>query len=166
MRIHKLILIISLLFSGVQSGAGEVHPRFAAAEYRLTPAATPEGSDVSGTAEVDLDMDEYLYGHVRDSYEWHITTINGKPVSIPLPVIVISKVGNGAHVFSSHRLEEGEYKGFSIAKSGKFENKIVEKGPDGAEIRPWDFSITKNVLGLMINSALLVLIVRTLVSPS
>ena len=105
--------------------------------------------------EVDLDMDEYLYGHVRDSYEWHITTINGKPVSIPLPVIVISKAGNGAHVFSSHRLEEGEYKGFSIAKSGKFENKIVEKGPDGTEIRPWDFSITKNVLGLMINSSLL-----------
>ena len=51
----------------------------------------------SPSTEVDLDMDEYLYGHVRDSYEWHITTINGKPVSIPLPVIVISKAGGGAH---------------------------------------------------------------------
>ena len=32
----------------------------------------------------ELDMDEYLYGHVLDSYEWHITTIKGHPVSIPL----------------------------------------------------------------------------------
>ena len=89
--------------------------------------------------DVDLDMDEYLYGHVRDSYEWHITTINGKPVSIPLPVIVISRNGNGTHVFSSRHLEDGEYQGFSIASSGKYENKIVEKGPGGSEIRPWDF---------------------------
>ena len=28
--------------------------------------------------DVELDMDEYLFGHVRDSYDWHVTTINGK----------------------------------------------------------------------------------------
>ena len=113
----------------------------------------------SPSTEVELDMDEYLYGHVRDAYDWHITTIKGHHISIPLPVIVISKTGSGAHIFSSKHLEEGEYEGFSIANSGKYENKIVEKGPDGAEIRPWDFSITKNVLGLMINSALLLFII-------
>lgn len=107
-----------------------------------------------------LDMDEYLYGHVRDSYEWHITTINGKPVSIPLPVFVISKAGRGAHVFSSKRLEDGEeYLGFRIASEGKYENKIVETVADGSEVRPWDFSVTKNVLGLLINCALLLFIV-------
>ncbi len=110
--------------------------------------------------EVSLDMDEYLYGHVRDSYEWHITTINGKHLSIPLPVILFSKTGSGFHMFSSRHLEEGgSYKGFHIASSGKYENKIVENGSGGAEIRPWDFSITKNVLGLLINSALLLFIV-------
>ena len=36
----------------------------------------------------EFDMDEYLYGHVGDSYEWHITTVNGKDIAIPLPVIV------------------------------------------------------------------------------
>ena len=61
----------------------------------------------------ELDMDEYLYGHVLDSYEWHITTVNGKPVSIPLPVIVYSRT-TGWHVFSSHHLEEGEYEGFFL----------------------------------------------------
>ncbi len=107
-----------------------------------------------------FDMDEYLYGHVRDSYEWHITTVKGRPVSIPLPVIVASKTGNGFHVFSSKRLEEGEYEGFYIAPAGsRYENKIVERSADGSEVRPWDFSVTKNVAGLMINSALLVLIV-------
>ncbi|MBR5175243.1 MAG: F0F1 ATP synthase subunit A [Bacteroidales bacterium] len=170
MRILKLILVISLAFSSLRSGAGEYSSGLAAGVRRYSAAAElgwtspapdrqPDGTDILATDEVELDMDEYLYGHVRDSYEWHITTINGKPVSIPLPVIVISKSGNGAHIFSSKHLEEGEYKGFSIATSGKYENKIVEKGPDGSQIRPWDLSITKNVLGLMINSALLLIIV-------
>ena len=107
-----------------------------------------------------FDMDEYLYGHVRDSYEWHITTVKGHSVSIPLPVIVASKTGNGFHIFSSKHLEHGEYEGFYIAPAGsKYENKIVERAADGSEIRPWDFSITKNVFGLMINCALLLFIV-------
>lgn len=107
-----------------------------------------------------FDMDEYLYGHVRDSYEWHITTVKGHPVSIPLPVIVVSKTGGGLHVFSSRHLEHGEYEGFHIAPAGsKYENKIVELAADGSEVRPWDFSITKNVLGLLINCALLLFIV-------
>ena len=125
----------------------------------LVILSSPAAVRAQESTDVDLDMDEYLYGHVRDSYEWHITTINGKPVSIPLPVFVISKIGNGTHIFSSKHLEEGEYKGFSISTSGKYENKIVEKGPVGEEIRPWDFSVTKNVLGLMINSAILLFIV-------
>ena len=107
-----------------------------------------------------FDMDEYLYGHVRDSYEWHITTVKGHPVSIPLPVIVASKTGNGFHIFSSKHLEEGEYEGFYIAPAGsRYENKIVERAADGSEVRPWDFSITKNVAGLLINCALLLFIV-------
>ena len=117
------------------------------------------GARAQENSDVDLDMDEYLYGHVRDSYDWHIATIGERHISIHLPVILVSKAGNGAHMFSSRHLEEGGYKGFSIASSGKYEGKVVEKGPGGEEIRPWDFSITKNVLGLLINSAILLFIV-------
>lgn len=107
----------------------------------------------------ELDMDEYLYGHVRDSYEWHITTVNGKPVSIYLPVMVYSKT-SGFHCFSSRHLEEGSYEGFRIAGDDeKHANKIVEDLPDGSVVKPFDFSITKNVLGLIINCALLLWIV-------
>ena len=106
----------------------------------------------------ELDMNEYLFGHVGDSYEWHITTVKGHPVSIPLPVIVRSKT-SGWHVFSSRHLEEGIHEGFYISSSEKNSGKIVELGPSGEEIRPLDLSITKNVAGLMFNSALLVLLV-------
>ena len=106
----------------------------------------------------ELDMNEYLFGHVGDSYEWHITTVRGRPVSIPLPVIVHSKT-SGWHVFSSKHLEEGAHEGFYISSSEKYSGKIVERGPSGEEVRPLDISITKNVAGLMFNSALLVLLV-------
>ena len=111
-----------------------------------------------GSRAADLDMNEYLFGHVGDSYEWHITTVNGHSVSIPLPIIVHSKT-SGWHVFSSRHLEEGEHEGFYISSGGKYNGKIVERGPSGEEVRPLDISITKNVAGLMFNSALLVLLV-------
>ena len=39
----------------------------------------------------ELDMDTYLFSHINDAYSWHITTVNGHHVSIPLPVILYSK---------------------------------------------------------------------------
>ena len=108
--------------------------------------------------EVDLDIQEYLFGHIGDAYEWHITTVNGHPVSIPLPVIVRSKT-RGWHCFSSKHLEEGEHEGFYISSSEKYAGKIVERDASGEEIRPLDLPITKNVLGLMVNSLVLVLLI-------
>lgn len=107
----------------------------------------------------DLDMNEYLFGHVSDSYEWHITTVNDHHVTIPLPVIVHSKT-TGWHMFSSAKLEDGEsHDGFFIAGEGRHEGKVVERQADGSVVRPLDISITKNVLGLMVNSFVLVLLV-------
>ena len=107
----------------------------------------------------DLDMNEYLFGHVGDSYGWHITTVNGHPVSIHLPVIVHSKT-SGWHVFSSKHIEEGEtFEGFRIAGEGEKHNgKIVEDTTQGA-VKPLDISITKNVLGLIVNSLIVLLVI-------
>ena len=124
----------------------------------LLLAVLPLCARAQESDEVDLDIQEYLMGHVGDAYEWHITTVNAKPVSIPLPVILYSKT-SGWHCFSSKHLEEGSHEGFYISTSEKYEGKIVEQNATGEEIRPLDLSITKNVLALLFNSLLLVILV-------
>lgn len=119
------------------------------------PVTALKAAETDG--EGGLDVSEVIFGHIGDSYEWHIVTLGDVPVSIPLPVIV--KSSTGWHVFSSSRLEHGEeYEGLYIAKGGSYDGKIVERNAAGEEVRPIDISITKNVLGLFINSAILVCI--------
>ena len=96
----------------------------------------------------EVSIKELIFEHVGDSYKWHFISYNEKDVSLYLPVIVRSESGTW-HIFSSSRLEKGaSYKGFHIAHEGDYKHKIVEKTGAGAEIRPLDISITKNVLAL------------------
>jgi F-type H+-transporting ATPase subunit a len=105
-----------------------------------------------------FDPSAVIFEHIQDAYWWHITTINDKHVSIYLPVIVYSKA-TGWNVFSSSRLQHGhEYNGFYIASEGDNEGKIVEKKTAGEEIKPIDLSLTKNAAGIMISSAIMLLI--------
>ena len=110
-------------------------------------------SSVLAKAE-DLDIGAVVFDHILDSYEWHITEWKGKPVAIHLPVIIID---HGIHTFNSHKiLETGEYGGYHIApEDAKHEGKIVRA--DGS--KPFDISITKNVLQLFINAILLLVVV-------
>ena len=109
----------------------------------------------------DISVNELVFGHIGDAYEWHIATLGNTVVSIPLPVIVHSSTG--WQVFSSSRLEEGEYEGLYIARGGAYDGKIVERNEAGEEVRPLDISITKNVMGLFINSAVLLVIMMSCV---
>ncbi|MBR6280460.1 MAG: F0F1 ATP synthase subunit A [Bacteroidales bacterium] len=128
-------------------------------KLRLIFAALLALLPLSLRAEEEFDMQSFIFGHIGDAYEWHITEIKGRPVSIPLPVIVHSRT-SGWQCFLSSKLEEGEYRGFHIAPAGsKYEGKVVETGADGSEIRPFDLSITKNVLGLMVGSLLVVILI-------
>ena len=89
----------------------------------------------------EVDVGEILFGHIGDSYGWHITEWNGSHIVIPLPCIVHSSTG--WHLFMSSKLEHGhEYEGLFIAQEGRYEDKIVERGADGQLIRPFDISIT------------------------
>ncbi len=105
-----------------------------------------------------IDVKEIVLGHMSDSYEWHITTWNGHHISIPLPVIVKGQE-SGWQVFSSaefHHSPDGTYNGFYLneAKNGK----IYEHLSNGEDVRPWDLSITKDVVQIWIVVALMALI--------
>ncbi len=99
-----------------------------------------------------FDPGSFIFDHVSDSYEWHILNIKEFHLSIPLPVIVYSKE-SGLHSFWSSKLHQGhsEYKGFRISQTEPNEGKIVEIMEDGTELKPLDFSITKNVFAIFIS---------------
>lgn len=150
-----LALLMCGLWGGLPVGAAE-----GGAMAMQTEAAAASGN-VSGGEANPVDVKGIVFGHIGDAYEWHITSWGDTHVTIPLPIIVYSKM-TGWHVFSSARLEEnnGSYEGLSIAPDGsKYEGKLVEYDAEGKQVRPWDFSITKVVFALLFNSALLVAII-------
>ncbi|MDH6308530.1 F-type H+-transporting ATPase subunit a [Dysgonomonas sp. PFB1-18] len=110
----------------------------------------------------ELNVKELILDHLADSYEWHLTTWGDTHVSIPLPVIVKGET-SGWHVFMSSQFHHGHeaYNGFYIARSGDYKGKIVEKNAAGEEVRPLDFSLTKNATSLIISSILLLIIVMS-----
>lgn len=103
-------------------------------------------------ADEGFDTGAYIMGHIGDSYEWHICTIGETHVSIPLPILAYSE-HSGFHAFMSSNLHHGHqtYQNFGLSHSS---GKLVEY-IDGQEVRPWDFSITKNVAALFISIILI-----------
>ena len=45
-----------------------------------------------------VDVKEIVFGHIGDSYEWHITTWGKTHITIPLPIIVYSST-TGWHFY-------------------------------------------------------------------
>ena len=138
MKLLRLILVIALLVCPVVTGRA--------------------GDGVEHEQSSEIDVGEILFGHIADSYGWHITDWKGKHVTIPLPCIVHSSTG--WHFFMSSKIEHGhEHEGLFIAEEGRYEDKIVERGADGELVRPFDISVTKNVASLMIAAVLLISLV-------
>lgn len=124
----------------------------------LLPVTGSQAFAASGGQE-PFDAPKVIFEHLKDAYEWHITTIGDKHISIPLPVIVYSE-REGWQLFSSSVFHEGEeYNGFYLSRHGDNEGKVVERNAAGNEQRPLlDISITKNVLAIFLNGALLCII--------
>lgn len=99
-----------------------------------------------------LDISEIVLEHLSDSYEWHITTYNGKYLSIPLPIIIRSESTGEWHFCTVHSLP----KGFFFDKN--HHGKIYERLEDGSTVRPIDLSITKAVLQIWIVVIILIIV--------
>lgn len=112
---------------------------------------------------------EFILEHVMDSYGWHITTINDKHISIPLPIILWDQ---GKLVcFSSAQFHHGHnaYKGYALGFTKETSGKIVKlsepyTGPLEKDAvyqfnrNFTDISITKNVCALLISVVILIAI--------
>ncbi|NND78132.1 MAG: F0F1 ATP synthase subunit A [Flavobacteriales bacterium] len=104
--------------------------------------------------------------HILDSHEWHLWDIRDEngvlhPVSVPLPIIFYHK-GHGLQMFMSSKFDHGKasYKGYAM----HHEN-IVYEGEGGHAAQGEDhgsgiidFSITKNVVTILLVALLVILI--------
>ncbi len=127
----------------------------------------------------DFDVNEVLMHHIKDTYEWHILDYVNKNdehvvVSIPFPIILI---GNGQFdIFMSSEFHHGD----KTVKRGNneyilYHEKIYYKSENGnehgieyklndkgekivANAKPLDFSITKNVVGVVLIVIVMLLI--------
>ncbi len=118
-------------------------------------AAHHHGHEPAG----EVNVKDLIFDHLGDAYGWEVPFNHS--VRIPLPIIVWGQ--DGLHCFMSSRVTGGEtYEGFKISTSEEHHGKLVQVLDDGSEYRPWDFSITKNVAGLFISAAIVVLMMMSL----
>lgn len=103
--------------------------------------------------EKGFNASEVIFSHIGDSHYWHLFDWNEHPVSLSLPVIIYHPE-KGMEFFSASKFHHGHesYNGYHIEHGMK--EKIVSE--DGASII--DFSITKNVLSMIISVVLLLVI--------
>ncbi len=94
-------------------------------------------------------ISEMILGHIGDNHSWDAF---GHAVMIPLPCIVYTK-SQGMQFFSSSKFEHGHaaYNNFKLAEYG---GKIVWADATNTETI-YDFSLTKNVMTLILGSFLL-----------
>ena len=125
-------------------------------------AFAAEENHAQAKEEKSFDIKEMIFHHVLDTYEWHIVSVGEHHYSIPLPVIVHS-ADKGWNVFCSSKLAHGEtYNGFYISHGEKYNGKVVEKNAQGEEVRPFDISLTKNALSILLASVLLIIIMLSI----
>ena len=123
-------------------------------------SATENAVEKHEVKDEKLDPAKIIMDHIKDAHEFHFFTIENKEnphesfhATIPLPIIVYSASKGGFSLFSSakfgHTGEEA-YKGFKLN-----ENKEIV-ATDGSVV--YDFSLTKNVVQMLIALTLLVLL--------
>lgn len=120
-----------------------------------------------------FDADKVILDHIKDSHVWHFFDWNGHPVALSLPVILYVPK-QGISIFSASRFHHGEtsYDGFRlmtkeyIAKynlpaSTYFAGRVIAVHEDGSpnlDKPVYDFSMTRNVLQMILSAILLILI--------
>ncbi len=127
------------------------------------------------TKKEKFDAKEMIMHHVKDAHEFHIIDINDKPVSISLPIILITN--NGLVTFMSSEFHHDDTGHHVVEKDGmkfvKLHEKIYQLNEDANSVAfdeehhptnassPWDLSITRNVFMMWVSVLVLLLIFVT-----
>ncbi len=130
--------------------------------FTITPFIVQAQASETSTAE---EIKAYSEHHVKDDYYFSLFShkASGKHYGFALPVILFD---NGLKMFSSAEFEHGDK---IVEKEGQYyrlyHSKIYKTDAEGTisydekgfpnNEKPWDFSITKNVAGLLIATVLL-----------
>lgn len=106
-----------------------------------------------------LDIKGEIFGHISDSYDWHLFSLgeghDAKHVSVPLPVILFNTTNKKLDVFLSSAFHHGHepHAGYELyVENGK--QKL--RTQDGSSFL--DISITKNVLCLLLSVVILLVL--------
>lgn len=104
-----------------------------------------------------FDAGKMIFEHIGDAHDWHLWGEGDHAVSIPLPVILYTESG-GLTLFSSSNFHHGHaaYNGFVL-----HEGKVTWEDASKTETI-YDFSVTKNVLAMLIATIVLLVIVLSM----
>jgi len=128
--------------------------------------AQSEGAEAAHEEKKGINITELVFGHVSDSHEWHLFSLEGKngeekEIAMPLPVIVY-RPGKGLSMFSYGKFHGGWYldEAGNHISNASYDGLYVEKNmkekikaDDGSKV--YDLSITKNVLSMLVSVALI-----------
>jgi F-type H+-transporting ATPase subunit a len=136
----------------------------------LSPAmnllAAGEGSEGKEKGKEKFNAGTMIIEHITDAHEWHIATIGHTHISVPLPVILFDDGKLVAFMSSKFHHGTETYKGYKLELEGKNKGKIVKTKEDGTTVEnaslPFDLSITKNVLSILVSCIILCLIFITI----
>jgi F-type H+-transporting ATPase subunit a len=138
------LLFSLLLLCGLSFGVKAEEPPHEASE---SSEAVHSDKEAGHEEKGGFNPGEVIMEHITDSHEWHFGSYKGDPISVPLPLILFSP-GKGLSIFSYSRFHHGHesYNGYKVV-----DRKIVAE--DGSKV--YDFSLTKNVVQMLIGVLLL-----------
>lgn len=124
-----------------------------------------------------FDANEVIFGHVLDAHQYHFFSFKGHHYGISLPVILYSpqrglstfssgQFHHGEHQHEGYQLVTEEYK-HSLAKKGYSEEElkairnesiipVTAEGTPAKDVTVYDFSLTRNVVQMILALAILV----------
>jgi F-type H+-transporting ATPase subunit a len=167
--------MVSRSFKSLLVAAFSLSILFFSTVSKAQDSGTPTGEGESKEA-VKLNPSKIILEHVGDGHEFHFFTINKKPVTLALPVILYSpakgwsvfmssEFKHGEEPYGGYRLLEDEYIGANKLDSTKYKaGKIYatnETGVPDASIKVYDLSLTRNAVQVLISVLLLILIMNS-----